>query len=230
MSVRPAPNCILLLSALLLSAGCASSPSAPSATRGQDGGAGAAPAAGQAQPATAPVSGGAAPAGGGPGDAQAAGANGPGQTSEERQAAIDKRLNDSLGSFDAELRTEQQRVAQERDARRAAAAGSAAAEGPVTDKSADSAGTASTEVPQEDADKPGRHPGPGSAKPPDPSSDLKSEKAGKKPDDNAGNGGSTRTGVPDGRHDGVGARRLPQAGPQEDRPELKQKPWRGHTI
>src|SRR5882762_7896674 len=123
MSVRTAPNCILLLSALLLSAGCASSPSAPSATRGQDGGAGAAPA--------APVSGGAAPAG----DAQAAGANGPGQTSEERQAAIDKRLNDSLGSFDAELRTEQQRVAQERDARRAAAAGSATVEGQGADKS-----------------------------------------------------------------------------------------------
>src|SRR5882762_7003290 len=184
MSVRTAPNCILLLSALLLSAGCASSPSAPSATRGQDGGAGAAPAAGQAQPATAPVSGGAPPAGGGPGDAQAAGANGPGQTSEERQAAIDKRLNDSLGSFDAELRTEQQRVAQERDARRAAAAGSATVEGQGADKSGESPGTASAEAPPEDTDKPGasgRHPG--RARPRDPSGDLKSEKAGKRPDD-----------------------------------------------
>src|ERR1700704_4487369 len=116
MSMRTAPNCILLLSALLLSAGCASPPSAPSATRGQDGGAGAAPVAGQTQPATAsagtagdPVSGGAAPAGGAPGDAQAAGANGPGQTSEERQAAIDKRLNDSLGSFPAAPRAAPQR-------------------------------------------------------------------------------------------------------------------------
>ncbi len=165
MSVRTAPNCILLVTALLLSAGCASSPSAPSATRGQDGGAGAAPAAGQTQPATAstgaaadPVSGGAAPAGGGPGDAAGAGANGPGQTSEERQAAIDKRLNDSLGSFDAELRTEQQRVAQERDARRAAAAGSAAAEGPVTDKGGESPGTAATEAPPEDTDRSGQAP------------------------------------------------------------------------
>src|SRR6266853_1896743 len=199
MSVRTAPNWILLVSALLLSAGCASSPSAPSATRGQDGGAGAAPAGGQAQPATAPVSGGAAPAG----DAQAAGANGPGQTSEERQAAIDKRLNDSLGSFDAELRTEQQRVAQERDARRAAAAGSATVEGQGADKSGESPGTASTEAPPEDTDKPGasgRHPG--RARPRDPSGDLKSEKAGKKPDDNAGNGASARE-IPDGSDDDV---------------------------
>src|SRR5580700_10827278 len=111
MGVRTPPNYSLLVSALLLSAGCASSPSAPSASRGQDGGAGGAvPAAG------------AAAAGGGPGAAAAAGANGPGQTSDERRAAIDKQLNDSLGSFDAELRTEQQRVAQERDARRATAA------------------------------------------------------------------------------------------------------------
>ena len=230
MSVRTAPNCILLVSALLLGAGCASSPSAPSATRGQDGGAGAAPAAAQTQPATASTgavadpTGGAPPAGGGPGDAAAAGANGPGQTSEERQAAIDKRLNDSLGSFDAELRTEQQRVAQERDARRAASAGSAAAEGQGADKSADSAGTASTEGPQEDADKPGRHPGPGRAKPRDPSGDLKSEKAGKKPDDNAGNGASARE-IPDGSDDDVVARRLRQAAQQETDPELKEKLW-----
>jgi hypothetical protein len=224
MSVRTAPNGILLVSALLLSAGCASSPSAPSATRGQDGGAGAAPAAGQTQPATAPASGGAAPAGGGPGDAAAAGANGPGQTSEERQAAIDKRLNDSLGSFDAELRTEQQRVAQERDARRAAAAGSAAAEAPAADKSGDSPGTAATEAPAEDTDRsaPGRHPG--RAKPRDPSGDLKSEKAGKKPDDNAGNGASARE-IPDGSDDDVVARRLRQAAQQETDPELKEKLW-----
>src|SRR5256885_16920529 len=119
--MRTALNCFLLVSALLLGAGCASS---PSATRGTA----------QTQPATAstgaaadPASGAAAPAGGGPGDAAAA--NGPGQTSEERRAAIDKRLDDSLGSFDAELRTAPQRAAHERDAPRAGAAGSAAAAG-----------------------------------------------------------------------------------------------------
>ncbi len=231
MSVRTAPHYSLLVSALLLSAGCASSPSTPSASRGQEGGTGGALPAAATQPAPAstgaagdPVSGDAAPAGGGPGAVAAAGANGPGQTSEERQAAIDKRLNDSLGSFDAELRTEQQRVAQERDARRAAAAGSAAAEGPATDKGGDSPGTAATEAPPEDTDRsaPGRHPG--KAKPRDPSGDLKSEKAGKKPDDNAGNGASARE-IPDGSDDDVVARRLRQAAQQETDPELKEKLW-----
>jgi hypothetical protein len=229
MSVRTAPNYSLLVSALLLSAGCASSPSAPSASRGQEGGA--LPTA-ATQPATAstgaasdPVSGDAAPAGGGPGAAASAGANGPGQTSDERRAAIDKRLSDSLGSFDAELRTEQQRVAQERDARRAAAAGSASAEGQGADKSGDTPGTASTEAPPEDTDKPGasgRHGG--AAKRRDPSGDLKSEKASKKPDDNAGNGASARE-IPDGSDDDVVARRLRQAAQQETDPELKEKLW-----
>jgi len=231
MSVRTAPNS-LLVSALLLSAGCASSPSTPSASHGQEGGAGGALPAAATQPAPAstdaagdPVAGDAAPAGGGPGAVAAAGANGPGQTSQERRAAIDKRLNDSLGSFDADLRTEQQRVAQERDARRAAAAGSATAEGQGADKSGESPGTASTEAPPEDTDTPGasgRHGG--AAKRRDPSGDLKSEKAGKKPDDNAGNGASARE-IPDGSDDDVVARRLRQAAQQETDPELKEKLW-----
>jgi hypothetical protein len=215
MSVRAAPNYSLLVSALLLSAGCASAPSAPSASRGQNGGAGGAVPAAATQPATAST---------GAGD-PAAGANGPGQTSDERRAAIDKQLNDSLGSFDAELRTEQQRVAQERDARRATAAGSATADAPGADKSGGSPGTASTEAPQEDADKPGA-PGqhPGRARPRDSSGDLKSEKASKKPDDNAGNGASARE-IPDGSDDDVVARRLRQAAQQETDPELKEKLW-----
>jgi len=130
-----------------------------------------------------------------------------------------------LGSFDAELRTEQQRVAQERDARRAAAAGSASVEGQGADKSGESPGTASAEAPPEDTDKPGasgRHPG--RARPRDPSGDLKSEKAGKRPDDNAGNGASARE-IPDGSDDDVVARRLRQAAQQETDPELKEKLW-----
>jgi hypothetical protein len=229
--MRTAPNYSLLVSALLLSAGCASSPSSPSASRGQSGGAGGAVPTATTQPATAstgaaaePVSGDAAPTGGGPGTAAVAGANGPGQTSEERRAAIDRQLNASLGSFDAELRTEQQRVAQERDAHRAAAAGSATG-GQGADKSGNSAGTASTEAPPEDTDRPGasgRHGG--AARRRDPSGDLKSEKAGKKPDDNAGNGASARE-IPDGSDDDVVARRLRQAAQQETDPELKEKLW-----
>ena len=221
MSVRAAPNYFLLVSALLLSAGCASPPSAPSASHGQTGGAGGAVPAAATQPATASTGAAGDPAAG----AAPAGASGPGQTSDERRAAIDKQLNDSLGSFDAELRTEQQRVAQERDARRATAAGSATADGQGADKSAGSPGTASTEAPQDDADKPGasgRHPG--RARPRDPSGDLKSEKASKKPDDNAGNGASARE-IPDGSDDDVVARRLRQAAQQETDPELKEKLW-----
>jgi hypothetical protein len=56
------------------------------------------------------------------------------QTPDERRAALDKRLNDSLDSFDAQLRKEQQKIAQERDGRQAtvttvaASAGSARAD------------------------------------------------------------------------------------------------------
>ena len=82
----------------------------------------------------------------------------------------------------------------------------------------------SAEAPPEDTDRsaPGRHPG--RAKPRDPSGDLKSEKAGKKPDDNAGNGASARE-IPDGSDDDVVARRLRQAAQQETDPELKEKLW-----
>src|ERR1700754_2656739 len=44
------------------------------------------------------------------------------QTAEERRAALDKQLNDSLGYFDAKIRKEQQRIAEERDARQATVA------------------------------------------------------------------------------------------------------------
>ncbi len=44
------------------------------------------------------------------------------QTAEERHAALDKQLNDSLGAFDARLHKEQQKTAEERDARQATVA------------------------------------------------------------------------------------------------------------
>src|SRR5204863_2512886 len=153
---------------------------------------------------------------------------GPGQTSDERRAGLDKRLDDSLGSFDAGLRTEQQRVAQERDTRRAAAAGSAAAEGQgadkSADKSADTSGSAGTEVPAPDDKPSGTHRRGDASRRRDTSGDLKSEKASKKPDDNAGNGASARE-IPDGSDDDVVARRLRQAAEQETDPELKEKLW-----
>jgi hypothetical protein len=239
MRIVPPPLSLLLAGALLLGAGCASAPSAPSAGHGQEGGAGgtstatgatpggtsdsSAPASGTAQSGAAPAP--AAQPGAGAG---AASGNGPGQTSDERRAAIDQQLADSLGSFDAQLRTEQQRVAQERDARQAAAAaaGSAATERAAGAKSGESSGSAATEGTEGEADKPGgtgRHGG--LSKPRDHSGDLKSEKASKKPDDNAGNGASARE-IPDGSDDDVVARRLRQAAQQETDPELKDKLWK----
>jgi hypothetical protein len=232
MRVRTVPTC-LLLCALLLGVGCAAAPAGSPGARGRDSGTSATAAGGTAQPA-APAA--AAPAGtpagegGGAapdtsGSALAAGAGaaaGPGMTSDERRAAIDQRLSDSLGSFDARLRTEQQRVAQERDARLAAAAGSAASEERDGAKSGDAAGSAATEGPG-DAERGGRRGGLG--KPRDHSGDLKTEKAGNKPDDNAGNG-ATKQEIPDGSDDDVVARRLRQAAEQETDPELKEKLWK----
>ena len=233
MSIRIAPLPLLMSCALLAGAGCASAP--PGAGHGQDAGAGAAGAsAGAAQPGSSDTAPPAAGASAGTANAAqgsatvAASGNGPGQTSDERQAAIDKKLNDSLGSFDAQLRTEQQRVAQERDQRQAAAAGSAATERSGAGKNGDAAGTASPEGADAD-DKPagsGRH-GPFS-RPRDHSGDLKSEKAAKKPDDNAGNGATARE-IPDGSDDDVVARRLRQAAEQETDPELKEKLWKEYV-
>src|SRR5438445_160581 len=118
----------------------------------------------------------------------------------------------------------QQRVAQERDTRRAAAAGSAAAEGQGADKSADTSGSAGTEVPAPDDKPSGTHRRGDASRRRDTSGDLKSEKASKKPDDNAGNGASARE-IPDGSDDDVVARRLRQAAEQETDPELKEKLW-----
>jgi hypothetical protein len=143
------------------------------------------------------------------------------QTSEERRAAINKQLDDSLGSFDERLRKEQQQVAQERDARHTPVTGTAAAEG--TDKGAGvPAGTAATEAgvlaPYGNHHSKGR----------DHSGDLKSDKTGKVADDNAGNGAVARE-VPDGSDDDVVARRLRQAAQQETDPELKEKLWQEYT-
>jgi|SRR5579862_2573154 len=234
MSMRIAPLPLLMACALLAGAGCASTPTG--AGHGQQASAASA-SAGAAQPGpsdTAPPAAGAAGASAGTANSSqgsattAASGTGPGQTSDERQAAIDKKLNDSLGSFDAQLRTEQQRVAQERDQRQAAAAGSAATERSGAGRNGDAAGTASPDGADAD-DKPagsGRR-GPFS-RPRDHSGDLKSEKAAKKPDDNAGNGATARE-IPDGSDDDVVARRLRQAAEQETDPELKEKLWQEYV-
>ncbi|MBV8342804.1 MAG: hypothetical protein JO173_10545 [Gammaproteobacteria bacterium] len=153
-------------------------------------------------------------------DAAAAGSAGTAQTSDERRAAIDHQLSASLGAFDTQLRQEQQQTAQERDARASAAAADAAA------REKDKEGSAATEGPPEETEhkEERRDERPGTKSRHDPSGDLKSEKASKKPDDNAGNGAVARE-IPDGSDDDVVARRLRQAAQQETDPELKDKLW-----
>jgi hypothetical protein len=233
MNVRIVPISCLLASALLV-VGCASTP--PAGGKGQSGGT-AGTATPQADPPKAaskdagspgaPAAAG-SPAGEGTATAAATGAGmvaaagGPGQTSEERRAAIDKRLDDSLGTFGAQLRGEQQQVAREHDAHQTAA-GSAATDGQNGAKGGDATGSASTEVPAGEGSKGTGHQG--STRSRDHSGDLKSERAGKKPDDNAGNGAAARE-IPDGSDDDVVARRLRQAAEQETDPELKEKLWK----
>jgi len=142
------------------------------------------------------------------------------QTPDERRGAIDKRLDDSLGTFDQQIRKEQERNAQERDARNAANAGTAQQE---TDSQQDgdiaSGGSASTEGP----DKGERQSRPG---------DLKSDKDRKKSEGSGSNGpqgasgGDARTEIPDGSDDDVVARRLRKAAEAETDPELKEKLWK----
>jgi hypothetical protein len=158
------------------------------------------------------------------------------QTSEERRAAIDRKLDDSLGTFDAQLRKEQERVAKERDARQegAVATGknSATTEPQSTDERSDGgSGTPSTEGPDQDArgnaggkrgnsERKSAHAG-----------DLKSEKSASSAAtrrDNAGNGATARN-IPDGSDDDVVARRLRRAAEQETDPELKDKLWKEYV-
>jgi hypothetical protein len=149
------------------------------------------------------------------------------QTPEERRGAIDKRLDDSLGTFDSEIRKEQEKNAQERDARNAANAGTTQNESTDDDDSEEegdlaSGGSASTEGP----DKGERKSRPG---------DLKSEKDRKKSEGAGSNGaqgnsgGDAKTEIPDGSDDDVVARRLRKAAENETDPELKEKLWKEYV-
>jgi hypothetical protein len=144
---------------------------------------------------------------------------------------LDKQLNDSLGSFDARLRKEQQRIAQERDARQATVAASTAstapdgATKPGSDQTADSAGSTTTEVPEKPS---GPHRG-GTGKrgetPSPHAGDLKSDKSAGGANGSADGNGALASEIPDGNDDDIVARRLRKAAEQETDPELKDKLW-----
>jgi hypothetical protein len=157
------------------------------------------------------------------------------QTAEERRAALDKQLNDSLGSFDASLRKEQEKIAQERDARQATVAASTAsasagsgAPTSGTDQTADAAGSSATDAPEKTSGSRGG----GTGKRGDARShagDLKSDKSVSGANGSASGNGALANEIPDGNDDDVVARRLRKAAEQETDPELKDKLWKEYV-
>ena len=155
------------------------------------------------------------------------GAPGRGQTPDERRAALDKRLNDSLGTFDEQLRKEQQRIARERDARQATVTTVAAVDGspkPDSDQNAEAAGNTATELPQKPS---ASHRGTTESRSAR-GGDLKSDKSADGAANASGNG-AVATEIPDGNDDDVIARRLRKAAAQETDPELKDKLWKEYV-
>lgn len=157
------------------------------------------------------------------------------QTPDERKAAIDRKLDDSLGTFDKELKKEQERTAQERDARDASGTtvgGSAQPEAEGTAKKGeeeDESGSAATEgqpsagTPDKTADgkKADRNARPG---------DLKSDKDRAAAANGASSGsGTTAREIPDGSDDDIVAKRLRKAAEQETDPELKDRLWKEYV-
>jgi hypothetical protein len=154
-----------------------------------------------------------------------------GQTSEERRAALDKRLIDSLDSFDAKLRGEQQRIARDRDARQTAVVTVAGSDSSGTNDGQTSSGAASrddangndskshdqgsNDVSRKGTESRSAHAG-----------DLKSDQSAA--GSSAGNGAVANE-IPDGNDDDVIARRLRKAAEQETDPELKEKLWKEYV-
>jgi hypothetical protein len=151
------------------------------------------------------------------------------QTPDERRAALDRRLNDSLGSFDERLRKEQQRIAQERDARQATVTTVAAANGspksdPTADQNAEAAGSTPTDLPQKSSASQRGTTESRSAR----GGDLKSDKTAGGGGSASGNGAMSNE-IPAGNDDDVIARRLRRAAEQETDPELKDKLWKEYV-
>jgi hypothetical protein len=135
------------------------------------------------------------------------------QTAEERHAALDKELSDSLGAFDARLHKEQQKTAEERDARQATVATTATStESPGSSPGADGAGKQNARG----ESKTSR------------AGDLKSEKAAGTNGSASGNGAQA-TVIPDGNDDDIVARRIRKAAELETDPELKDKLWQEYV-
>jgi hypothetical protein len=153
------------------------------------------------------------------------GRGGSAQTAQERRAAVDGKLDASLGTFDEQLKREQQRTAQQRDARASGRAGSSGSE--------DGNYAGGPGDPDRAGNRSGR----------DRSGDLRSERrTGETGDDSAqapgegaslpgkgGGGAVSGRVVPDGSDDDIIARRLRKAAETETDPELREKLWKEYV-
>jgi len=156
---------------------------------------------------------------GAPGSEGAAGSGpelptGTAQTPEERRAAVDRRLDDSLGTFDERIRKEQEGVASERESNAGRGAG-----GDVL-------------VAQSGSESGGR---PGDLKSDRGSGSTQGSQGGEAgagaegpARTSAGTGGTGKAAIEraDGSDDDIVARRLRRAAEQETDPELKEKLWK----
>jgi hypothetical protein len=160
------------------------------------------------------------------------------QTADERLAALDKQLDRSLGSFDAQLRKEQQRVAQDRDARRATVSASAAAAASTAESEGSSKPELGSNAEGVESGSGGGTRGPSSrgggrgkrgASQSTHAGDLKSDKATNGAGASANGNGALAHEVPGSNDDDIVARRLRKAAEQETDPELREKLWKEYV-
>jgi hypothetical protein len=198
--------------------------SSSSSTHGAGGGgtgaaAASAPLIAQASSSAAPTPPGSGPGGGGGAGSGSGSGSAPAQTPDEHRAELEHRFDDSLGSFDATLKKEQEQLAKEHDAA-VAAGGGGSPDGAAA--STAHGGSAGTEAPRSGR---GRH----GSRPADHSGDLHSaSQDGVNAGGASGNGASARE-IPDGSDDDIVARRLRKAAEQETDPELKEKLWQEYV-
>ena len=140
-------------------------------------------------------------------------------TAEERKEILARRLDESLGAFDATLEEEQRRTATERDARTASTASSSGV-GDDDYRGSDRSGDLRSERGRREGVVAGG--GAGSSAPGSTGDRGAGRDRGTLP---GGGSGAPDRGIPSGDDDDIVARRLRRAAEQETDPELKEKLW-----
>jgi len=156
------------------------------------------------------------------------------QTDAERTAAANRRMDESLGTFDEEIRKERERLARERDAN---ASGDSGAAGEAEDESGsggEGEGQGSKSGGSEESGSSDSGGAEGNS-----DGGMRSEGSGgtgASGGGGTGSGGSKGSGpstapknIPDGRDDDVIARQIREAAEKETDPELREKLWQEYV-